>query len=98
LIVYLVQSDKLKSLRPLDFNAFDRPLCLPGTRQDVLEDIVDWINTPSTNSNILWLHGVAGAGKSTISTTSPSTVGTYAALGHFYSSTAIILPTVIPEG
>ncbi|KAJ7235794.1 hypothetical protein C8J57DRAFT_1530491 [Mycena rebaudengoi] len=52
----LVQSDKLKALNPLNMDASSRPECLSGTRQDV-------------SANILWLHGVAGAGKSTISTT-----------------------------
>lgn len=49
-------------------NAADRPLCLPGTRQDLLKEIIQWLMTPS-DQNILWLHGAAGLGKSTLSTT-----------------------------
>ncbi|KAF7348802.1 WD40 repeat-like protein [Mycena venus] len=66
---YLVQSDKLKCLNPLEMDASQHTMCLSGTRQDVLGAITEWITTPSKGSNILWLHGVAGAGKSTISTT-----------------------------
>jgi hypothetical protein len=49
-------------------DAFSRPECLPETRQDILMLIADWLTTPS-EQNILWLHGLAGSGKSTISTT-----------------------------
>lgn len=43
--------------------------CLPSTRQEILGLITNWITEPSGDTNVLWLHGVAGAGKSTISTT-----------------------------
>ncbi|KAF7978475.1 hypothetical protein HWV62_45603 [Athelia sp. TMB] len=64
----LVKSDILKGLDPAKMNAADRPVCLPGTRQDLLKTILDWFMTPS-NENILWLHGAAGLGKSTLATT-----------------------------
>ena len=50
-------------------NASSRPVCLPGTRRKILDEITDWLTVPSNSTNILWLSGVAGAGKSTISTT-----------------------------
>jgi hypothetical protein len=65
----IVQSDKLKNLNPLNIDASLRLQCLRGTRQDILNDITGWLDTPSAKGNILWLHGLAGAGKSTISTT-----------------------------
>ncbi|KAJ7328358.1 hypothetical protein DFH08DRAFT_815860 [Mycena albidolilacea] len=65
---YLVQSDKLRALDPLNFDASLRRECLSGTRRDVLNNITEWLDTPSERGNVLWLHGVAGAGKSTIST------------------------------
>ncbi|KAJ7154878.1 WD40-repeat-containing domain protein [Mycena crocata] len=68
-IDFLVQSDTLRSLSPVDFNAASRQECIPGTRRDILSQIIDWLVMPSDAGNILWLHGVAGAGKSTISTT-----------------------------
>ncbi|KAF7366240.1 WD40 repeat-like protein [Mycena venus] len=65
----LVQSDKLRTLNPQSFDAALRPQCLAGTRQNIITHITEWLTTPSERANILWLHGVAGAGKSTISTT-----------------------------
>lgn len=41
----------------------------PGTRERVLSQIKDWIDTPNTTKHILWLHGPAGVGKSTIAQT-----------------------------
>ncbi|KAJ7101983.1 quinon protein alcohol dehydrogenase-like superfamily [Mycena epipterygia] len=64
----LVKLEKLKTLNPVVFNAALRPECLPGTRQAILLAINEWLATPSDSHNILWLHGVYGAGKSTIST------------------------------
>ncbi|KIM84728.1 hypothetical protein PILCRDRAFT_67515 [Piloderma croceum F 1598] len=43
--------------------------CLDDTRQDTLEFVANWLMAPSDDQNILWLYGVAGCGKSTISTT-----------------------------
>ncbi|KZP15997.1 hypothetical protein FIBSPDRAFT_794912, partial [Athelia psychrophila] len=67
----LVKSDILRGLKVLDpakMNAADRPMCLPGTRQDRQKEIIEWLMTPS-DQNVLWLHGGAGLGKSTLSTT-----------------------------
>ncbi|KAF7966613.1 hypothetical protein HWV62_37629 [Athelia sp. TMB] len=58
----------LNGLKPASMNAADRPLCLPGTQQAHLEKVIDWLLTPSSQ-NVLWLHGAAGLGKSTIATT-----------------------------
>lgn len=55
-------------LNPDKMSAFNRPLCLPGTRMAIQSQIIDWA-VSDTDENIFWLHGVAGAGKSTISTT-----------------------------
>ncbi|KAK6995670.1 WD40 repeat-like protein [Favolaschia claudopus] len=64
----LDQSVLLAKLRHLPYDASLRTECLAGTRTDVLEDIIRQLNAPSDNSNILWLFGVAGSGKSTIAT------------------------------
>lgn len=58
----------LSRLKPDTMNAFDRPLCLSGTRTGIQKQIIDWMVSDS-DQNIFWLHGVAGSGKSTISTT-----------------------------
>ncbi|GJJ10674.1 hypothetical protein Clacol_004901 [Clathrus columnatus] len=41
--------------------------CLPGTRVEVLDEIIDWINNDNDNCpRLFWLAGPAGAGKSAI--------------------------------
>ncbi|KZP10825.1 hypothetical protein FIBSPDRAFT_989169, partial [Athelia psychrophila] len=65
-----VKSDILKVLDPAKMNAAERPMCLPGTRQDRQKEIIEWLMTPSDqNQNVMWLHGGAGLGKSTLATT-----------------------------
>lgn len=49
-------------------DASGRTACLPNTRVDVIGFIVDWANGTS-EQKMLWIHGLAGSGKSTISTT-----------------------------
>ena len=44
--------------------------CLDGTRMEVLNEIVDWINSAdAATPPIFWLHGQAGKGKSAIAHT-----------------------------
>src|SRR6201996_6003634 len=62
-------SDKLKMLRPTPMDAFERKSYLAGTQQRVLHSVTEWMITPSPPRNILWLHGLAGSGKSTIANT-----------------------------
>ena len=53
-------------------NAAVRTPCLPGTRTRVLEEITKWIVSSDgdhAQTNIFWLHGPAGTGKSTVATT-----------------------------
>ncbi|OJI81247.1 hypothetical protein ASPTUDRAFT_58544 [Aspergillus tubingensis CBS 134.48] len=42
--------------------------CLEGTRVELLDEIMDWVDDPQ-GKTIFWLSGVAGTGKSTISRT-----------------------------
>ncbi|KAJ7744051.1 hypothetical protein DFH07DRAFT_777207 [Mycena maculata] len=65
----LVESEILKKLNPVDMNATSRTSCLLGTCQKILDEINEWILVPCDPGNVLWLSGVAGSGKSTISTT-----------------------------
>ena len=39
--------------------------CLPGTRKQLLEDIINWVHNPESEQ-IMWLSGAAGTGKSSI--------------------------------
>ncbi|KAJ5919481.1 hypothetical protein N7454_009316 [Penicillium verhagenii] len=41
-------------------------LCLPGTRTDLLRQVLDWVKSPNGKC-MFWLNGRAGTGKSTIS-------------------------------
>lgn len=50
-------------------DAYDRAECLPGTRTEIIESVLAWALDPIGAQNVLWLHGVAGAGKSTLCTT-----------------------------
>ncbi|KZP15984.1 hypothetical protein FIBSPDRAFT_794902 [Athelia psychrophila] len=66
----LVKSDILKVLDPTKMNAADRPMCLPGTRQDRQKEIIEWLMSPSEqNQNVMWLHRGASLGKSTLAIT-----------------------------
>ena len=47
-----------------------RKICLEGTRHEILDEITSWINNTEDNtSRVLWLHGEAGMGKSSIAHT-----------------------------
>ena len=66
----VVQEDLLQRLKPATMDSSSRPECLPGTRVELLDILTNWLMAPSEGQkNILWLNGVAGSGKSTISTT-----------------------------
>src|SRR5438477_9306785 len=50
--------------------AYDHGLqCLPGTRQDILSQLYDWIDSKKPGDNVFWLSGPAGSGKTTIAST-----------------------------
>ena len=49
------------------YDAYERPHCLEGTRVNILNEIISWVYGGSTN--VFWLNGAAGAGKSTIAQT-----------------------------
>ncbi|KZP04287.1 WD40 repeat-like protein [Athelia psychrophila] len=56
-------------LDPAVMDATSRPLCLDGTRQDILHILIDDLTAATPEANVIWLCGVAGSGKSTIATT-----------------------------
>ncbi|KAM6501380.1 hypothetical protein JOM56_004394 [Amanita muscaria] len=43
--------------------------CHPGTRENVLKRLQDWVDNPKSIERIFWLYGPAGAGKSAIAQT-----------------------------
>lgn len=63
-------ADSLDILRPpVDSKHYGKPMCLPGTREAVLERIYFWMSDDSRSSRLFWLFGVAGCGKSSIAAT-----------------------------
>ncbi|KAG5823866.1 hypothetical protein H9Q74_006016 [Fusarium xylarioides] len=50
-----------------DVNA--SPRCLEGTRENVRRYIHDWVNEDQDQTILLWIHGPAGTGKSTLART-----------------------------
>ena len=68
----LLASDRIENLKLLKASEMDasfRSECFPNTRRDVIEFALDWVTSPSQVQTVLWLHGIAGSGKSTVSTT-----------------------------
>ena len=45
--------------------------CMPATREEIIQDIVDWVNLPASADvqRLCWLSGMAGTGKSAIAHT-----------------------------
>ena len=49
---------------------YNRTTCLKSTRRNVIKDIMEWIADDSNKGKrVLWVFGLAGTGKSTLSTT-----------------------------
>lgn len=59
----------MKKLGPATMDPSKRTGCLENTRVDIIKSIIDWVFDPTSTQNVLWLNGLAGSGKSTISTT-----------------------------
>ncbi|KAF9445629.1 hypothetical protein P691DRAFT_734642 [Macrolepiota fuliginosa MF-IS2] len=52
-----------------EFDSSERdppPRCHPGTRLSIIQRIRVWLQNVGRSNNLLWLHGLAGAGKSAI--------------------------------
>jgi hypothetical protein len=75
----------LSHLKPVDMNEYNRTGCLPDTRSDVIKVIIDWIADESSDRKpVLWLYGLAGSGKSTLSTTIARMMRDLQRLGGFF--------------
>ncbi|KIK42463.1 hypothetical protein CY34DRAFT_804888 [Suillus luteus UH-Slu-Lm8-n1] len=79
----IVQTQNLAKLHPVDMDDPSRPVCLPQTRSDLLSSVFSWAMNPSSNQNVLWLHGPAGSGKSTVATTIANITRDLGRLGAF---------------
>lgn len=51
--------------------------CLHGTRLDVIKLVLDWFSADDSNGwpGVMWLYGLVGTGKSTLSTTIARIIG-----------------------
>ena len=66
-------------------NETNRTPCLKNTRRNVTDDILNWISDDSNKAKkVLWVHGLAGTGKSTLSTTIAQMMRNRYRLGAFY--------------
>ena len=60
--------------------------CLPGTREDILSEIKNWIDSPGEDvQRVFWLNGTAGKGKSAIAHTIADWFVTRGGPGAFFS-------------
>jgi len=64
-------------------DASDRIECLQGTQVAMIQFIIGWALDPAGQKNVLWLHRLAGAGKSTLSTTIANRLCKMGRLGAF---------------
>jgi hypothetical protein len=62
-----------------------RKQCLPGTRTEILSQIIDWVNSTGDDiPRVLWLSGPAGKGKSAIAHTIANWFSDAGGLGSCY--------------
>jgi ABC-type dipeptide/oligopeptide/nickel transport system ATPase subunit len=64
-----VKSNLLQQLTYHKFDAIQRATCLTGTRSEILATVTEHLSTVHPETNVYWLSGVAGSGKSTIANT-----------------------------
>ncbi|KAF8598068.1 hypothetical protein BDV93DRAFT_499033 [Ceratobasidium sp. AG-I] len=61
------------------------PPCQTGTRQQILDDINQWLDDQNTTEKLLWLYGHAGQGKSSIAASVSRALNGQGTLGaHFF--------------
>ena len=64
---------------------YNRTPCLENTRRYVIDDVMAWIADDSDDSKqVLWVYGLAGTGKSTLSTTIAQIMRRLHCLGAFF--------------
>ena len=72
-------------LKPEDMDEYNRTVCFGNTRRNVIKDIMEWIADDSNDTKkVLWVYGLAGTGKSTLSTTIAQIMYSLRRLGAFF--------------
>ena len=57
-------------LKPEVMDEYNRTSCLENTRRNVIDGVMEWVADDSNKAKkVLWVYGLAGTGKSTLSTT-----------------------------
>jgi NACHT domain len=83
--VHTGRDQLLSKLQSVAMDEYNRFTCLPKTRLDVIKSITEWIADQSNNAQkVLWLYGLAGSGKSTLSTTIARIMRDLHRLGAFF--------------
>jgi energy-coupling factor transporter ATP-binding protein EcfA2 len=74
-----------QALKPEDMDETHRTPCLENTRRNVIDDVFQWISDDSNKAKkVLWVYGLAGTGKSTLSTTIAQIMRRRHRLGAFF--------------
>jgi hypothetical protein len=72
-------------LKPEDMDEYNRIPCLKNTRHNVINDVMEWVSDDSNEAKkVLWVYGLAGTGKSTLSTTIAQIMRRLHRLGAFF--------------
>ena len=72
-------------LKPETMDEYNRTPCLKDTRRNVIKDVMEWIADDSNEGKkVLWVYGLAGTGKSTLSTTIAQIMRKVNRLGAFF--------------
>ena len=72
-------------LKPEEMDEYNRTPCLQNTRRNVIKDVMEWIADDSNEAKkVLWVHGLAGTGKSTLSNTIAGIMDNLHRLGAFF--------------
>ncbi|KAF8963104.1 WD40-repeat-containing domain protein [Flammula alnicola] len=79
----LDRTRNLESLRHVPMETHERATCLPGTRLEILQSVEEWLANTTIEQRAFWLSGLAGIGKSALSTTIANTLRAINRLGAF---------------
>ena len=72
-------------LRPDEMDGSKRTPCLENTRRNIINDVMKWIADDANDAKkVLWVYGLAGTGKSTLSTTIAQIMSNLHRLGAFF--------------
>ena len=82
--LHLARQQVLKPEAMDEYNR-NRTTCLQNTRRNIISDVMGWITDDSSEGKkVLWIYGLAGTGKSTLSTTIAQIMDRLHRLGAFF--------------